>query len=109
MALDHVCRRATTCSRTSHPHRRYSIAIGEHFLRYGAYVSIVIDSQRAIWNERYGSSSTDLARDLEPSDIDRIELWKPGTAPSVFHICPGVNFILISTKAKHWHPSQRPE
>jgi len=67
------------------------------------YVSVLIDGQRAAWNELSYRWGTD-GPDLNPDDIDTVEVVKPHVAQSAYGTCPGVGLILITTKSKKWHP-----
>ncbi len=68
------------------------------------YVSILIDGQRAAWNQRQDMPGPQLGPDLDPSDIQAVEVVKPVVAQSAYGTCPGVGLILITTKSKTWRP-----
>ena len=63
------------------------------------YVSILIDGQWATWNNE------PLGPDLDPNDVDRVEVLKSVIASRAYGTCPGVGLIIITTKTKKWRPS----
>ena len=71
--------------------------------RHGRFVTVLIDNQRAVWNQPV--DSLPAFEDLDPSDVESIQLWWPGQTPAAFSICPGVSLMSIITKSKTWHPS----
>ena len=70
------------------------------------YVSVLIDGQWAAWNDDERGANF-LGPDLDPKDIDRIEVIK-GAHGRPYGVCPGVGLIVITTKSKKWRPSRNP-
>ena len=66
------------------------------------YVSILIDSQWAAWNDEQGGARL-LGPDINPNDIEKVEVFK-GTFGRPYGVCPGVGLIVITTKSKTWRP-----
>jgi len=83
-----------------------SIRIGEDALHGIRFVSILIDGQRAAWNEPKNNPGPEYGPDLDPNDIETVEVLKPAVARSRYGTCPGV---VITTKSKRWHPSSGPD
>lgn len=83
------------------------VRIGEHVLRGVRYVSILVDGQRAVWNELTSSSGSSLGPDLDPNDIKSVEVVKSASARLTYGACPGVGLLLITTKSKTWRPNAR--
>ena len=76
------------------------------------YVSILIDGQRAAWNAPNDSPRTESGPfpngpDLDPNDIDRVEILRPPAAQPAYATCPGVGLVLITTESKKWRPYLR--
>jgi hypothetical protein len=68
------------------------------------YVSILIDGQWAAWNDAQGRI---LGPDLDPKDIETVDVLKGPTARLAYGTCPGVGLIIITTKSKKWRPYPR--
>jgi hypothetical protein len=69
-------------------------------------VSILIDGQWAAWNDGPGGPAP-LGPDLDPKEIDRVEILKTPAARQAYGTCPGVGLIIITTKGKTWRPYAR--
>ena len=78
------------------------VRIGEHVLRGVRYVSILVDGRRAVWNEP--TSTRAPGPDIDPNDIESIEVVKSASARLTYGACPGVRLLLITTKSKTWRP-----
>ncbi len=83
------------------------VRIGEHSLQGVRYVTILVDGQRAAWNEPTSTSGSSLGPDIDPNDIEHVELLKGDSARRAYGTCPGVALLLITTKSKTWHPHPR--
>src|SRR6266550_2531748 len=68
------------------------------------YVSMLIDGQRATWNQLSYALGPQAGPELDTNDIERVEVVKPPIAQATYGTCPGVGLILITTKSKTWHP-----
>lgn len=69
-----------------------------------AYVSYLVDGQRAYWNESKDDRTAYHVPDIDPDDIQSVEIMQPATARSKFGTCPGVELIVITTKSHTWRP-----
>ena len=76
-------------------------------LHRAGYVSILVDGQRAAWNQPNENPGPQNGLGLDPNDIETVERLKPVVARSAYGTCPGVTLILITTKSKHWRPYTR--
>jgi outer membrane receptor protein involved in Fe transport len=77
-------------------------------------VTILVDGQFAVHNqpaaqgyELDGSHETagfGSGPDIDPNDVESVEVLKSAAARNAYGTCPGVALILITTKSKKWHP-----
>ena len=72
--------------------------------RPGVPVSILIDGYWFAWNDSGDGSTPARGPDLDPSDVNRVEVVKPAAAAQAYGTCPGVGLIIITTKSKKWRP-----
>jgi len=75
------------------------------------YITYLVDGQVAFRNQpsrrtRTPSEASGFGSgpDLDPGDIESVEVVKPPAAQRTYGTCPGVALILITTKSKKWHP-----
>lgn len=81
------------------------IAAGKSGPSHGApFVSYLVDSQRAYWNESRNGATAFHVPDIDPSDIETLEILEPTSAQQRFGTCPGVELIVITTKSRTWRP-----
>ena len=68
------------------------------------FVSYLVDSQRAYWNEPKHGEAAFHVPDIDPDDIRTMEILEPAAAQQRFGTCPGVELIVITTKSRTWRP-----
>ena len=68
------------------------------------FVSYLVDSQRAYWNESKHGETAFHVPDIDPDDIRTLEILEPAAAQQRFGTCPGVELIVITTKRRTWRP-----
>jgi len=67
----------------------------------------LVDGLRAAWYAPESTSGPSLELDIDPNDIESVELLKADSARRAYGTCPGVGLILITTKSKTWRPYPR--
>jgi hypothetical protein len=88
-----------------------AVHLGEDATRDGLYITYLVDGQVALRNQpnrrRTSSEAAGFGSgpDLDPADIQSVEILKPLAAQRAYGTCPGVALILITTKSKTWHPN----
>jgi hypothetical protein len=87
------------------------VQVGEDATHDALYITYLVDGQVALRNQpnrrtRTPSEATGFGSgpDLDPADIESVEIVKPLAAQRAYGTCPGVALILITTKSKKWHP-----
>ena len=88
-----------------------AVHLGEDATRDALYITYLVDGQVALRNQpnrrtRTPSEATGFGSgpDLDPADIESVEIVKPLAAQRAYGTCSGVALILITTKSKKWHP-----
>ncbi len=96
---------------TSPGHDTVAVQLSEDATHGILYITYLVDGQVAFRNQpsrrtRTPSEASGFGSgpDLDPGDIESVEVVKPPAAQRTYGTCPGVALILITTKSKKWHP-----
>jgi len=100
------CTKLDSLGEAAHPAEGQPfITLPEQALQGVNFVTIFVDSYRIAWNHPKNSGGPFPGPRLDPEDIQTIEVYQPGRAPSDYSICPGVGLIVINTKSRSWRPT----
>ena len=96
---------------TSPGHDTVAVQLSEDATHGVLYITYLIDGQVALRNQPSRRPQTPSepggfgsGPDLDPADIESVEVVKPPAAQQAYGTCPGVALIVITTKSKKWHP-----